>query len=70
MAGDADKVAPLDKLVKEVERFVAEVGFADIELDLPGLVAEVGKDGLAVVADKVDPACGGHALRALLVGDL
>ena len=70
MAGDTDKVAPLDELVEEIERIVAEVGLADIELDLPGLVTEVGKDRLAMVADNIDPACGGYALRALLVGDL
>ena len=69
MPGHADKVAPLDELVKKIECFVPEVGLPYVELDLAILVPEVGKDGLAMVADDIQPPGGGDALFALLVGD-
>ena len=34
VAGHTDKVAPLDELVEEVERFVPEVGLSNVELIL------------------------------------
>ena len=70
MPGHADDVPPLDELVEEIELFVPEIVLPDIELDLTRLVPEVGKDGLAMVPDNVDPSRGRDALRTLVMRDL
>ena len=66
VAGHPDDVPPLDELVEEIELLLPDIVLPDIELDLAGLVPEVGKDGLAMVADNVDPPCGRVTVSALL----
>ncbi len=51
-----DDVPPLDELVEEIELDLPDIVLPDVELDLAGLIPEVGKQGLAMVADNVDPA--------------
>ena len=70
VAGYPDDIPPLDELVEEIELLLPDIVLPDVELDLTSLVPKVGKQGLAVVADNVDPAGRGHGLGALVMGDI
>src|SRR5690606_18447253 len=64
-----DDVAPLDGPEEQFELLLTDVVLPKIQLDSPALVLEVGKDRLAMVPDRIQPAGGAHLLFALLVPD-
>ncbi len=65
-----DDIPPLDELVEEVELLLPDIVLPDVQLDFTTLITEVGKQGLAMVADNVDPAGRGHGIDTLVMGDI
>jgi hypothetical protein len=70
MTGNPDNISPFDELVEQIELLVPDIVLPDIELDLSGLVPEVGKEGFSMVPYNIYPSGSRHRFSALVMSDI